>query len=227
MRTTREYKPKQSRVIQKKNKTNQCFKIPANIASQNYNRDIDNPGNAPANIQVAQYANIAGTFHHIYPKSKLIEPLRTIEKCFQYFSNSKHNGANSEEVGLLKILRNQLIIGNANANSYYWNRGTGFGGYAPQYRIDDPGDNVEKKCPKGMNVSIFEIAKDKRPSNLTTLSSNIKNGNLKTSDIQNCIKSEETLSKSVFYNTDTDTDWAVKTGFENDRGQAKKIYSIK
>ncbi len=227
MRTAREYKPKQSRVIQKMNKTNQYLKITwSNIVSQRYDRNIDNPGNAPANIQVAQYANIAGTFHHIYPKSKLIEPLRTIEKCFQYFINPKHNGAASEEVGLLNYLRSLLITGNANANSYYWNIGTGFGGYAPQYRIDDPGDNVEDKCPKGMDANIFNTAKNTRPNNLITLSSKIKRDELKKSDIQNCINSEKTLSKSVFYNT-VDNDWKVKEGFENDRGQAKKIYSIK
>lgn len=226
MGKVKKYKKQVPRILQHKGTQNNLVLSWKNFSAIKYDsRLIDNTGNKPDTIVVNRYAGANGTFHHIYPKSELVSPLRTIEKCYIYFSGTKRNGYNSKEVQALSSLRNMLIKNNS-ANGYYWNPGTGFGGYSPEYRLDDPKNNPEEKCPKSMNSDIFETAKTTRPNNLKNLSKDIQSGKLKKDAINRCIDTEMKLSQSLFHNTKLN-DWIVKKGSEREIGSKSRIYMLK
>ena len=155
-----------------------------------------------------------------------------IEKTYIYFQDKRKNLANSKEVNDLNSLRNILIIGNS-ANSYYWNPGTGFGGFAPQYRRDDPHDDIEYRKPRNMNQRIYDLAASIKPNSLTHLSSKIKNGILEQKDIEACKKNELELRHATFYNTDNTGDirknkeWTVSAERKLEFNQPKRIHELK
>lgn len=203
----------------------QMIKIPwGNIREIKINNALENTGAQPANMVIPQYANANGTFHHIFPKSKLVRPLRRIEQVFIYFSEKKRNNANSKEISDLRNLRNFIIPVNNNANGYYWNIGTGFGGFIPQYRTDDPHDESEKNKPNSMDSAVFEQAKEERPTLFNKLADNIENDRLESGTIKNCHTVEQSLRRNNVHNT-IQNDWVVKEG--HTYGEQKKIYSIK
>lgn len=184
------------------------------------------------------YAQKPGTFHHIYPKSELVRPLRRIEQVFIYYTEPKRdgeregeregarNGADKAEVTKLKELRN-VIIRDQSAHDYYWNPGTGFGGVCPEFRTDDPGNDVEKVRPNGM-PDYFESAKTVRPNKFNKLASDIENSTLNMNVIEDCIDIEKKLQKEKVYCT-VKSDWNVEAGYgdENRYGVPARIYSIK
>ena len=225
---------RQKRKIENRKVINSCqfIKIPwCNIKDIRIDETLLNTGNQPTNITVNRYANMPGTFHHIYPKSRLRRPLMQIEKTYIYFQRNSRNLANSREVSKLNELRNILIV-SGNASSYYWNPGTGFGGFAPQYRRDDPHDNIEPKKPRNMDQRIYSLAVNIRPNSLSNLYSKIEDGKLEEKDIEACKNNELALRDATFYNTDNigntnNREWKVIVGRESDFNKPERIHELK
>ncbi len=200
----------------------QRMKIPyGEIKDKRIEEQYTNTG-VQGGMEIPQYAGRPGTFHHIYPKSRLVWPLRRIEQVYRFFSDPKHNGAKSHEVAELRRLRNVVIQGQS-AHDYYWNAGTGFGGVCPEFRTDDPGDEPERVKPRGM-PDYFERAKTTRPNNFEKLASDIEKDKLETKAIQDCITIERELREHAVYCT-VPNDWNVKEGHKY--GEQRCIYSVK
>ncbi len=200
----------------------QRMKIPyGEIKDKRIEEQYTNTG-VQGGMEIPQYAGRPGTFHHIYPKSRLVWPLRRIEQVYRFFSDPKHNGAKSHEVAELRRLRNVVIQGQS-AHDYYWNAGTGFGGVCPEFRTDDPGDEPERVKPRGM-PDYFERAKTTRPNNFEKLASDIEKDKLETKAIQDCITIERELREHAVYCT-VPNDWNVKKGRKY--GEQRRIYSVK
>lgn len=172
---------------------------------------------------VSTYAGQPATFHHIYPKSKLVTPLRRIEQVFQYFSVGRRNGHTSREVERLRELRNLVTNNGVSAHDYYWNKGTGFAGFRPEFRMDDPHEKSEPVKPRGMG-DYFYRAREKRPNDFNKLASEIEGGELKTQSIEACIDIESELRTKDVYETQQN-DWHVKEGYKY--GGAHRAYRLR
>lgn len=204
-------------------RTIQKMKIPytANMTKIRMDEAYENTG-VQGNMIIPQYVGKPGTFHHVFPKSELVRPLRRVEQVYKYYENKSRNGAKEPDVNRLRELRNTLIVGNS-AHGYYWNPGTGFAGVAPELRIDDPGNAPEPVKPRGMGDYFF-TARDERPAKLNALADSIEDNELEASKIGACISVERVLAGHKVYETSFEKDWSVKVGWEH--GENARIYSL-
>lgn len=153
---------------------------------------------------------IDATFHHIYPKSNLVTPITQIEQLYQAIAFDKTHLTSKitvtpEEETSLTNLRNKCIKNNNSAQFFYWNRGSGFMGYPPRLRADDPHEGIDKKPPR-MDQKQYDLAKDDRPNALNTLTQEISNKTVNKDSIDLCYQNEEDLANYQLHVTNP-SDW--------------------
>lgn len=191
----------------KNGETIQCKGIVGKIIQQHKGKKRkkeSNPAPNPAlsNTGANPYAldqryNHSATFHHIYPKSKLVKYVLAIENAYL---NSKMNFDRKGTRDEFEYLRNEVTGNGVNANSFYWSRGTGFIGYPPDKRSDDPHNSAEDKCPKSMDADVFTTAKKSRISELENLYKEIEHNNITLNTVSNCRNNERVLrDKAIHY----------------------------
>lgn len=139
------------------------------------------------------YGGLAATFHHIYPKSKLIPFGRYIEYLNAYCVAKNINNNVSDAV----IRLYDLCFTPAAATPFYWRGGTGFWGYRPEKRKDDPHDSEEKIEPKSMKnqeSNLFEASKILRIDCFNEMKRNTDNNKITLNNINKCIDIEAKLN---------------------------------
>lgn len=181
------------------------------------------PGFIKGTIRTRNNEKIKAAFHHIYPKLNLVTPITQIEQLYQAIAfdkthlTSKITVTPEEEISLTN-LRNKCIKNNNSAQNFYWNQGSGFMGYPPELRADDPHEGIDKKPPR-MDQKQYDLAKDDRPNALNTLTQEISNKTVNKDSIDLCHNNEVNLASYPLHVTNA-TDWE-----DADEGKYKLITS--
>lgn len=195
--------------------------------------NVENVGGAPAGAP--QYEKQPGTFHHIYPKSLLKRFVNKIDRLYSYFylekgELKKTSGLTKENRASLKALASLrgACIQTGLATGFYWRTGTGFYGYKPERRCDDPHDQPERVKPKGMDGGVFALARDERPARLELLSTAIDDKKVKDEHLENCLRIERDLMCPTYVTVpygEGNSDWTLKDPSYRDADG--KIYNLK